>query len=205
MTDSPLTWLRKVGGGTPPAEPTPQAPVQPPEPVQAAPPAQEAPPPVAPVAPPPAAPHLSLVTPDPVPSPAGARLAAPAGEGYRAYGADHADGTFLEIRRVPEVPLTHASDAFPYSYLLRTGFTGGPAGDRVLLFFSEACVILNGVHLSELFREVQAGKVQFVEEYDAGRFPRPAAGAPVITGIQLIEPGDPAARSSGKGRKAAAS
>lgn len=178
--DSPLSWLRKVGGGSPDAMPPA------PEPAPAAAPAPS--------------PVVSI---EPTQSRASSATGATATpDGYRAWGSDHADSLFLDVRRKPDIGSEEAGDILPLTYLLRVTYTGGAMGDLVTLLFSECAVSVTGAHLKGLRRELMAGKVHFLEEYDSARYPtRPGSGVPIILGVRILEPGEApigARRSSGR-------
>jgi len=60
-------------------------------------------------------------------------------------------------------------------------------GERSFSILSTlGAMVIQGQHLSELERLVIARKIDFLQEFDAGKWEMPAPGAPVIEKIELL-------------------
>jgi hypothetical protein len=60
-------------------------------------------------------------------------------------------------------------------------------GDRFLTLLTSSCAVLfTGQGLGELRRLLRANKVDFIEEYDARRWPALAPSVPVIECVEVI-------------------
>ena len=77
-----------------------------------------------------------------------------------------------------------------YSYLMDV-ISDGEKGREVSLLFTHLIVKLRGKNLAELVQHLHAHKVDWMQEYDPGRWPnKPDGSAALIEQIEVYSPGD---------------
>jgi len=115
-------------------------------------------------------------------------------EGYVAFDAkDKVDR--LSIRQANLQSRTPA-----YGYLLDITHDG-PYGTNFVLYFSFMMVVLvEGRNLQPIIKAVQMGTAEFIQEYDADRWPKPEdEKAPFIESITvMVQQGGPSLPETGK-------
>ena len=102
------------------------------------------------------------------------------GGGYLPWGREHAN-----VDDVIEVRLRNGEWEQVYRpFLVRVS----GVGDGLLSLFCTSCVItIHGTGLGELRQLVRTRAVDFIQEHDPGRWPRPGKGAPVIERIEVAQ------------------
>lgn len=128
--------------------------------------------------------------PDPQPAPPPVTPAAGA-EAYAPWGREHADTTDIEIR------CTNGEWAQMREPFI-TGVEG--VGDTILtLKATSGAITLEGRNLGELRRLIRHRKVDFIQEFDAGRWPAPTGDMPVVERITIHQTRVPQLVPKGQG------
>jgi hypothetical protein len=119
----------------------------------------------------------TVVTPTPPSAPAQSTVVETAV--YRAWGREHAD-----VDEGVEVRLKTGEGQFvKHPFIM--GYTWLGDG-KFTLITSLGAMTFEGHHLAELRRLMIARKIDFVQEFDSGRWPRPKADEPVVDRIELV-------------------
>lgn len=114
--------------------------------------------------------------PDPQPAPPPEAPAAVA-EAYTPWGREHADTTDIEIR-CKNGEWAQMREPFI------TGVEG--VGDAILtLKATSGAITLEGRNLGELRRLIRHRKVDFIQEFDAGKWRMPTANMPVVERVTI--------------------
>lgn len=112
----------------------------------------------------------------------------PADGEYRAWGKSHPEsqGDRLDVRLCPSAPeIEEEGDEVALHYLMRITYTHSKRlGDRVTLCFADQLITLEGRHLRDFRRDLRAGKADYVQLFDAKRWPAQPDGKPIIIQIR---------------------
>lgn len=103
-------------------------------------------------------------------------LATPDGKTYQPYRPSN------KARRLVLLPRKHSHCAPAYSYLIDMFWN--PDGLEISLMYTHARVVIKGKNLVDLARQLAAEKVAFIQEFDPGKWDKPADGETVITFIE---------------------
>ena len=114
---------------------------------------------------------------------------------YRAWGKSHPNERVvrLDFKLVPSSPdIEEEGEEITLSHLTTITYRHSQKwDDLVTMLFADRIVTIEGRNLREFRRELAAGKVDFVQEFYAAKWPvRPAADKPIVTKITIDQPGD---------------
>jgi hypothetical protein len=100
-------------------------------------------------------------------------------EAYEAFKAVNRRQLRVHIR-----PVGRAGERMTYGYLHRIADDGG-LYEQIALIFSFAVVILRGRNLYPVAEAVMEERCEWVQQYDAARWPMPAADKPLVESIDI--------------------
>ena len=103
-------------------------------------------------------------------------------EGYRAFTVARDDRpVFLDVEG-----RDGSGELLPYRAILSVAYTALQGGVWLVTLTSPgSATLIEGRHLGELVRRLKLGDVDAIHEFDPQRWPEPAEGTAVVTGLTL--------------------
>jgi hypothetical protein len=86
--------------------------------------------------------------------------------------------------------VTREAMQWPAYHCLLNVTSDGTHGTNFMLLFSFLGVVVKGKNLQGVVSAIAAGTCSFIQEFDAKKWPAPAAGEPVIESIEYVSEGN---------------